>query len=290
MKAEHQQRIADELKRAGITGYALHKAEGRYLPQLIENDESIMAAVYGRTDYGSAMLVATDRRVLFLDKKPLMTTSDEISYEMIGGVGVSKESGMFVAVTLRTRVGDYVIRYVNQVSATRFQDYLRKTRLEGAPQNSDEATAPTSRMSSASTALIDAPASSFLADHSVGVLSTVGRDGQLWGTVVYYTYDPDIPAIYMLTKSDTQKTHNILATHQVAFTVFDEPKRQTIQLQGFAEIESDSAVKTKVFREISQPKQYQDGVKDPPVTQLQAGGYIVFRITITSVQFSDYSQ
>lgn len=290
MQTAHQQRVRQELKSAGISGYALHKAEGRYLPQLIQDDEHIMAAAYGRTDIGSAMLIATDRRVLYLDKKPLMAVSDEISYEVVSGVGVSQEAGLFVAVTLHTRMGDYSIRYVNPSSARKFQRYIGKVRLEGSPRPDSRRTKPVATKQQMTTALIDARASAFIASHGIGVLSTMGRDGQLQGSVVYYVYDSGTSAIYMLTKSDTKKAHNILATHQVAFTVYDEAKRQTLQLQGVAEIEANQDTKNWVFQEISRPKQYQNGIDDPPVTTMQAGGYIVFRITPSTVRFSDYSK
>lgn len=236
------------------------------------------------------MLIATDRRVLYLDKKPLMAASDEISYEVVGGVGVSQEAGMFVALTLHTRMGDYVIRYVNPNSARKFQRYIGKVRLEGSPRPDARRTKPVEHKAQLSSTLIEAQESAFLSSHNIGVLSTLGRNGLLRGSVVYYTYDPDAPAIHLLTKADTKKAHNILATHQAAFTIYDEAKRQTLQLQGIAEIEPDLSVKSRVFQEISSPKQYQDGVESPPVTGIDAGGYIVFRITPSTVELNDYSK
>jgi general stress protein 26 len=290
MNTTHEKRIKQELRAVGISGYGLRKAEGRYLPQLIHDDEHIKAAVYGRTDAGSAMLIATDRRVLYIDKKPFMTISDEISYEVVGGVGISREASLFVGVTLHTRMGDYAVRFVNPKSAKTFEQYIGMVRLEGSPQPDTRRTKPIAAKQPHTIALIDAPASEFLTSHTIGVLSTIDRTGQLSGAVMYYTYTPMTGVIHVLTKSDTRKAHNILATHQVAFTVYDEPRRQTIQLQGYATIESDHTTKQTVFEAISAPKQYQSGDAHPPVARIQAGGYIVFRIEITNAAFSDYSQ
>lgn len=55
------------------------KSEGRYLPEIIHDDEHIKGAWYGRYENGSAMLVATDHQVIFLDRMPLFTASDELT-------------------------------------------------------------------------------------------------------------------------------------------------------------------------------------------------------------------
>lgn len=291
METMHAQRVKQELKAAGITGYALRKAEGRYLPELIRADEHIMAAVYGRTDMGSAMLVATDRRILYVDKKPLIAVSDEISYEVVGGVGVSKEAGLFVSVVLHTRMGDYSVRFVNPTSARKFSQYLGKVRLEGSPQPDNRRTKPVgqTKPSNANHIIVDDKTATFIYAHNIGVLSTLDRQNQLHGSVVYYVFDKSVPAFYILTKTETRKAHNILATHQVALTVYDEPNRQSLQVQGLAEIEADATTKQYVFDTISQPKQYSSGSAYPPVTHIKEGGYIIFRINPTHLNLNTYT-
>jgi len=289
MQSSHEERVKQELRAVGVSKYGILKAEARYLPQLIQQGEHIHAAVYGRTDKGSAMLVATDRRVIFLDKKPLMTMSDEIAYELVGGVGISQEAGLFVEVTLHTRLGDYVIRFASPKSARTFEQYIGKVRLEGSPQPDSRRTTPNDVETGGKDVSVDTGAQKFLGSHNIGVLSTVDRAGNVSGATVYYLFDSEKQLLYLLTRSDTKKTHNILATHQVAFTVYDEPNLQTIQLQGVASMEVDHATKQKVFDQISQPKQYNNGTMYPPVTRASIGGYIVFKITIQTVKFSEFS-
>lgn len=72
-KKLHRQRVISELKNAGMTTYGTMKMETEKLPSIIHDDEHIGGVVYGRTTgekIGSAMIIATDKRVIFLDVKP----------------------------------------------------------------------------------------------------------------------------------------------------------------------------------------------------------------------------
>lgn len=294
MDKQHILRVKRELLEVGITGYALHRAEGRYLPQIIHENEHIKAAVYGRTDVGSAILVATDHRIIYLDKKPLMAICDEISYEVIAGVGIGRESGLFASVTLYTRMGNYSVRFVNPTAARRFDRFLGKVRLEGSPQPDSRRTKPIEKVKAPGSvlapkrALMDAAVERFLDDHELAVLSTLNRTGQLHGSAVYYVRLPETANIYILTKSETSKAHNIMATHQIALTVYDEQNLQTVQLSGTAEIEADLTIKQKVFDRINVVRQYGDEQHHAPVTKLTNGSFMVFRIAPTSAVFSDF--
>jgi hypothetical protein len=70
---QHRLRVMKELKYAGMSAYGLMKMASLYLPKIIHKNETIHGVVYGRgaDKIGSVMLVATDKRILFLDKKPL---------------------------------------------------------------------------------------------------------------------------------------------------------------------------------------------------------------------------
>lgn len=292
MDKSHSIRIKQELAKAGISGYALRKAEARYLPTLIKDDEHIMAAVYGRADTGGAMLVATDRRIIFLDKKPLIVTTDEISYEVVSGVGISRESGLFAALTIHTRMGDYTIRFVNPAAARRFDHYIGKVRLEGSPRPDTRRSRPVESVGPIQQATtqgpIDPRAVMFLQTHELAVLSTMSREGQIHCSTVYYTFDPDQYLAYVLTKAGTAKAHNILATHQVALTVYDEQNRQTVQANGYAEIEPDLAKKQKAFDQIGRKREYADGMHHPPVTKIHDGAFIVFRVSLHMMSYSEF--
>lgn len=130
-------------------------------------------------------------------------------------------------------------------------------------------------------------ATGFLRAHHTGVLSSIDRTGNVTGAVVYYFVDSK-NSIYVLTKSGTHKAHNILSHSQVALTLYSAKRRQTLQLQGIAEIDTNQDIKNFVFYELTQPRSYEDGQDLPPVTKLKEGGFMVIRIRPTTVTFHNY--
>lgn len=288
----HEERIRSELKKAGVTAYGLLKSESRYLPRLIHEDETIKGVVYGRVEAGSAMLIATDKRILFIDRKPLFAISDELTYEVVIGIGCDTQAA-FAHITLHTRLGDYQVRYVNKKAAKIFTAYIEQARIEGAPRHSGNGSSrldpkdSTSARHGMQPAALSAEALAFLQQHDLGVLSSISRTNQLNGAAVYYTVS-DKGMLHILTKSETQKSHNILAHPEVAFTVYDEPARATVQLQGVAEIEPDQAIRQRVYHTIRQERPYRDGTHVPPVVTLIDGSFRVFRITPTTVKYTDF--
>ncbi len=125
----HEKRIKQELQALGVSRFGLWRLESRYLPHIIHSDERLEGVVYGRHEDGSVMLVATDRRVIFLDKKPLFIDKDEITYDVVSGVSYSSV-GFGATVTLHTRVKDYSIRTFNQKTAEQFVHYIEYRCLE----------------------------------------------------------------------------------------------------------------------------------------------------------------
>lgn len=126
----HAERINQELRDAGAVKYDLMLPETRYLPFVIHTDEHIGGSVYGRYENGRGALIATDKRVLFLDKKPMFSRCDEIDYGVVGGVtrtGIGPKG----FVTLHTRLGDYKIRTFNTQNAINFVNYIETKCLRG---------------------------------------------------------------------------------------------------------------------------------------------------------------
>ncbi len=82
---EKKIRIRSELKKAGVTSYGLLKNESKLLYEVIGDDEHVLGVAYGKYSGVSAMLVATNLRALFFDKKPFVTVIDEISYHVVSG-------------------------------------------------------------------------------------------------------------------------------------------------------------------------------------------------------------
>lgn len=238
---EHKLRIQNELRNAGATLYGLLKAEGRHLPHIINHDEHIEAIAYGRYPKGSCMLVATDSRIVFLDKKPLFTFFDEVMYDIVSGVACSTQ-GYFAAVTLHTRFNDFCISFVNSNAAKKFVDYIEHRRIKNTTPEEEVMIEPPQE-SPAPTSLSDEQMA-FLSSHKLGTLSTTDRTGNVHGSVVNY-HPENNQAVYILIKPDSTKARNIFAHRHVALTVYDE-SMQTLQIRGTAEIESDPDRKKRI--------------------------------------------
>jgi PPOX class probable F420-dependent enzyme len=287
---QHTRRIKKELRAAGVTRFGMLKFAIKYLPNVVHAGEHIGGVVYGRYSAGTStlnegMLVATDRRILFLDHKPGYTGLDEISYDVVAGV-MSTSAG-FSGVTLHTRLGNYTVRFANRRCADIFTEYVEKQVLEknhqGSLSKNYSATAP----APAPAKKLDDKVDAFLRKHELGTLSTIDANGKVHGAAVYYLIGNN-NLIYVLTKSQTQKAHNTLANPRVALTVYDTDDMQTAQIQGKAEIEPDQSTKDYVFVNLAKPRRYGDKNRYPPVTTIHEGAFMVIRITPTDVKFTDF--
>lgn len=78
--------IEERLARVGLRNKFWGKPEVRELCHIIHEDEEITGAVNGRHEGGFALLVATDRRLLLVDKKLMFLMLEDIRYEMISQV------------------------------------------------------------------------------------------------------------------------------------------------------------------------------------------------------------
>jgi hypothetical protein len=135
MKAKRQ-RLITELKALGVSSFGLMYSEMNQLADILHDNEVLKGVVYGRYTDGFAVLAATDRRVLFIDKKPLLLKADEITYGLVGGVSFGKV-GPLATVTLHTRIGDYKIKTLNFVSAQYFIDFIEERCLEHVITNGE---------------------------------------------------------------------------------------------------------------------------------------------------------
>lgn len=122
-------RVKRELLDAGVSLYGLMKSESRYLHKVLHDNETIEAVVYGQHHSNSAMLVATDERIIYLDKKPMTTLFDEVSYEVVSGIQFDIHT-IFATIVLHTPVKNYDIKYANLHCAEKFARHIETQRLE----------------------------------------------------------------------------------------------------------------------------------------------------------------
>lgn len=84
------QSVEQQLKRLKFNMHAWGQAEVRELPNILLPDEEVYELVNGMYEGGFALLVATDVRVLLIDKKPLnFLTVDDLRFDMINELDYS---------------------------------------------------------------------------------------------------------------------------------------------------------------------------------------------------------
>jgi hypothetical protein len=133
----HRKRVMRDLKSLGLSRVGLGSMEGHYLPHVIHPDEQIGGVVYGHHKNGFAMLVATDCRIIFLDKKPLFVNEDEINYYVVSGVSFS-HAGFGSTITLHTRIKDIQLQTLNRKSAEGFVEYIESRSLEHTKDSAEK--------------------------------------------------------------------------------------------------------------------------------------------------------
>lgn len=127
--ANQKKKIRRELESVKVSRSALLSMEGRYLANIIHPNEYLQGVVFGYHDVGFSMLVVTDYRVLFLDRKPLFMNEDEITFDVISGVSLT-HSLFWTNVTLHTRIKDYKMLTFNRKAAELFTEYVEYRCLE----------------------------------------------------------------------------------------------------------------------------------------------------------------
>lgn len=286
-KDSHAARVRKELRESGLIPISFIHLTSGYIPTIIRPDEHIKAAVYGhhRTGVGIfgyevGLLIATDKRILYIVHRPGFTTMDEMNRDYITGVTMIK-AGIFASVTLYTRLANYVISFARPKAAKHFVETVE--RMSVSPkQTTEESTihqAPVQLGTSNGT--VD-----FMRSHCVGVLSSVEKSGGLSGAAVFYIMMDNF--IYFMTKSGTKKAENLITYHNVAFTVYDQQTLQTVQIQGAAEIEQDATITDTVATTIGALQSKTLGKQQPPITKL-SGQANVYKITPSKISFIDYS-
>lgn len=81
--------IEARLSQLGVRISWLYKPEVKELQQILVEGEKIFSIVPGRYFGGFALLAATDRRLLLIDKKSFFLTVEDIRYDMISEVDFS---------------------------------------------------------------------------------------------------------------------------------------------------------------------------------------------------------
>lgn len=115
----------DILKKLGAVWYDLRLPESKAIEHMLHADEQLTGIVFGHYNQtstglaGRGMLVATNQRVMLLDKKLGYEHLEEIEYAVVSGVSYGRV-GFGATVALHSRIGDITIRTYNVRCAQKF--------------------------------------------------------------------------------------------------------------------------------------------------------------------------
>lgn len=132
MKGPSQAR-ADEIKKqlraVGASSYELQKPEIPELVKLLHHDETIQSFVLGFYDSGYGMLVATSKRLLFVDKMFVGLKVEDLPYSTLNAI--EHDLGwVFARVKVISRAGEFHFRWVKKSHATNFYHFVDKKILQ----------------------------------------------------------------------------------------------------------------------------------------------------------------
>lgn len=115
----HQSVIEARLSQLGVRKTTGNKAEIRELQHILMDNEKIVAFATGRYFGGFAVLVATDHRVLLVDKKLLFLTVDDIRYDMISEIDFSSR-------LLDSTIHLFTVNKQHSFTSMKYRHMLRK--------------------------------------------------------------------------------------------------------------------------------------------------------------------
>lgn len=129
----------------------------------------------------------------------------------------------------------------------------------------------------------------YLCANPLGVLSTTDSDGKPHGSVVYFCVNRDF-RLFFLTRTETRKYDNLKHNDHLAITVFEPHSQSTAQVIGNAdELAGDDAL-SEVMAAISDASIKMSGTGELPISKLEAGEYVAFRVTPSQIRLAVYAR
>lgn len=112
-----------QMRLLGYSGLMLTRGEVKELPHLLHDDEEIKKVIYGGYKKGFGMFVATDQRLLFVDRRFYHCHFSDIPYSHINAVEL--DSGLLTGrVTVYSRTGDITLQGMSKARAWDFFNYV----------------------------------------------------------------------------------------------------------------------------------------------------------------------
>jgi hypothetical protein len=111
--------IEAQLSKLGVRVSRWFRAEIKELENILMDEEEIVHVVPGRYFGGYAMLVATDRRLLMIDKRAFFMNLEDIRFDMISEVDFSSR-------LLDSTITLFTLNKQHRFTSTRYKNQLRQ--------------------------------------------------------------------------------------------------------------------------------------------------------------------
>lgn len=131
--------IQKQLKKLKFGGNLWNQAELRELPHILHEGETISECVNGFYEGGVALLVATEMRVLLIDKKPLnYLTVEDLRFDMINEIDYSHRL-MGATITISTGSKTLKFKSFNQARLRRLINLVQQHMSDGKKSQAEKA-------------------------------------------------------------------------------------------------------------------------------------------------------
>ncbi len=121
--------VKQRLCALGASPYVLSRPEVSRLAKLMHPGEEVEAFIYGANSAGWGMLVATNLKLLFVNKRLMNLIVDEVSYPLVNSINHSF-GPLSAKITLHTGPKVYDFRKVNRKCAGLFSAFIQGKLLE----------------------------------------------------------------------------------------------------------------------------------------------------------------
>jgi general stress protein 26 len=128
----------------------------------------------------------------------------------------------------------------------------------------------------------------FLKRNHVAVLATADKKtGQPHAATVYYATDSQMN-IFFVTKEQTAKNKNLEQNPLAAIAIYEAPTQTTTQIAGPVTRIEDKTMMEKALRIMSKYSQETAQTDETPISKLNAGEYILYKLWPQSIRMGEY--
>lgn len=110
----HSKEVIKQLTTLGLRFRFFGRREVNELSNIINQGEQIRHCVYGSYEGGTGLLVATDRRILLIDKRPFFVNIEDFRYEMLNDVYFA---GRLLSASVSLHTGSKELRFTSVADA-----------------------------------------------------------------------------------------------------------------------------------------------------------------------------